>query len=391
MKKINQLLLIYLLISVCTNTLAQQTAQSFVYNGETFGFWRFLPSNYTANGAYKHSLIIFLHGVGEKGSGIQPDLDRVVDNAPGSIPYEIKRGATMTFGAESFIVLSPQLSPSEGLWPPKYINAMIAYAIQNLNIDQKSIHVTGLSLGGGGCWKYFDSNTNPYVGVIATLAPVSGTADGYPYNTTANNILNSLTGLWAFHAVDDANAQTTALGTTAKYQFTTGYNTTTAKYTYYKTGGHGNWDKAYAFNNPIYVVDSTNNYYPSANVNNASASFTQSPNLYEWMLANKRTIFLDLPKPSNTLLNKLVENEIELHIYPNPVVDVVNYIISNNVMGNYKASIINQYGQVVKTVRISKTQKHVYGTLQVAELPTGYYQINIVHEKGNVLTKAFCK
>lgn len=118
------------------------------------GFYEYKPTNYNASPTTKYPLIIFLHGLGERGNGTT-ELTRVAANA---IPRYIRDGDPMTFTwngkTETFLVLSPQLSPNYGWWLSWYIEEMVNYAKQNLRIDTNRIILTGLSLGGGGTWTY---------------------------------------------------------------------------------------------------------------------------------------------------------------------------------------------------------------------------------------------
>src|SRR5258708_39126163 len=49
---------------------AQYTPQGFIAsNGDQVGFYQFIPPGYAANPTAKYPLIIFLHGIGERGNG----------------------------------------------------------------------------------------------------------------------------------------------------------------------------------------------------------------------------------------------------------------------------------------------------------------------------------
>src|SRR5882724_389547 len=100
-----------ILLSVLAS--AQQVAKGLTAaNGVFIGFEQYTPANYASNPNTKYPLIIFLHGIGERGNGTT-ELANV--NANG-IPKYISQGNTMTFTwngkTETFLVLSPQLSAS---------------------------------------------------------------------------------------------------------------------------------------------------------------------------------------------------------------------------------------------------------------------------------------
>src|SRR5690349_14546188 len=148
---------------------SQTTEKSVVAaNGERIGFLEFRPSDYSSA---KHPLIIFLHGIGEKGNG----TTQLKNVHCCGIPSYIRGGNKMRFTwlgkTESFVVLSPQLSKKYARWQPFYTDELIKYAKANLNIDPDRIFVTGLSMGGGGTWN-FASSTQARAELLAGIAPV---------------------------------------------------------------------------------------------------------------------------------------------------------------------------------------------------------------------------
>src|SRR6476659_943012 len=139
-----------LLISI--GAYSQQVARSLTASTGLFiGFYEYKPVDYDAS--HKYPLIIFLHGIGERGNG-STELNRVLTNA---IPKYINAGHNMRFTSlsgvpETFLVLSPQLNASYGTWQNIYVDEMLKYAKANMSIDTNRIFLTGLSLGGGGVW-----------------------------------------------------------------------------------------------------------------------------------------------------------------------------------------------------------------------------------------------
>jgi poly(3-hydroxybutyrate) depolymerase len=274
-----------LALAVCAQLLlaaafAQQVAKTIpnaVSPDGRIGFLEFRPSDY---GTQKHPLIIFLHGIGERGNGTT-QINSVTNNA---IPKFCANGATMQFTVggvtSSFVVLSPQLSVQYGYWPPFYIREMIKYAKANLQIDTNRIYLTGLSLGGGGIWRAItDASGFDYTfdAGIAAAAPVCGTqeeTDADFYGTIGANHLP----VWAFHAMDDG---TVGVGATQHAEVLgniVGVNNPAIKFTYYQSGGHaGAWINAYDTGHITRTV-------------NGGGSFTANPNLYEWFLSKTRAV-----------------------------------------------------------------------------------------------------
>ena len=260
---------------------SQQVAKTIPYAASPeglIGFLEFRPSDY---GSQKHPLIIFLHGIGERGNGTS-QINNVAANA---IPKYCAAGASMRFTVagqtSSFVVLSPQLSASLGYWPTYYVKQMIAYARANLQIDTNRIYVCGLSLGGGGVWRLITDTYNfdhTFDGTIAAAAPVCGTqeeTDGDFCTTIGTNHLP----VWAFHSMDDGTVSVSATQHAEILANMCGNFNPAMKFTYYQSGGHsGAWIHAY----------DTGHITVPVVVNGVVSNFTASPNLYEWFLGYSR-------------------------------------------------------------------------------------------------------
>jgi len=249
---------------------AQQVPRSLTAsNGQFVGFYEFKPADYNNNPTARFPLIIFLHGIGERGDGAAglPNMVNV------GIPGYINRGATMQFTVngqtQTFLVLSPQLNIQYGSWQNFYVDEMLNYAMANLRVDPNRIYLTGLSLGGGGTWKYASASA-ANAAKFAAIAPICGTCD---YSNLCN-ISQSSTPVWAFHALDDG---VVGVGCTqgAINMLTSCGGAIPPKVTYYPSGNHYIWDMAY---------DMTHN--------------VQSPlNLFEWFLTQSRSGSTSPPPP----------------------------------------------------------------------------------------------
>src|ERR1041384_655690 len=144
-----KLLLLCLSALIVLTVSAQHVPKSLTAaNGQFIGFYQYTPTNYSSTPNTKHPLIIFLHGIGERGNGTT-DLKNILGLG---VPGAINAGHNMTFTwngkTETFLVLSPQLSGAYGGWQNFYVDEMIEYAKKNLRIDENRIFLTGLSLGG---------------------------------------------------------------------------------------------------------------------------------------------------------------------------------------------------------------------------------------------------
>src|SRR5687768_11727166 len=153
----NLFLSIFMLVTIGAS--AQQVARTLTSSGGLFmGFYEYTPADYNSDPSVKYPLIIFLHGIGERGNGTT-ELSRVLANG---IPRYIDAGHPMRFfwngKWETFIVLSPQLNGSFGYWSNQYISSMLQHAKTNLRIDTNRVFLAGMSLGGGGVWTYATSS-----------------------------------------------------------------------------------------------------------------------------------------------------------------------------------------------------------------------------------------
>jgi hypothetical protein len=257
MKKI---IVAILILIAGSNAFSQQVAKGLTAsNGQFVGFYQFTPLDYSQNPTKKYPVIIFLHGIGERGNGTT-ELNWITWHA---IPRIIAAGGTMTYTnpltgqKESFIVLSPQLSKSYGWWQNFYVDEMLKFARQNLRIDENRIYLTGLSAGGGGTWRYTNTSA-ANASTFAAIAPVCGTCD-WNLNAMKDYVVPAKIGIWAFHAQDDYT-----VGVNCTNYVIDGYNGmnpwTPAIKTIYPSGGHYIWETVYT-----------------------------NPKLFEWFLSNSRS------------------------------------------------------------------------------------------------------
>lgn len=142
------------------------------------------PEAYSSNQSSSFPLLLFLHGLGERGSNIE----EVKRYGPPSL---IEKG---TWESElPFIVISPQLPEKYGYWPDFIITHILDHAAEKYNIDTQRVYLTGLSLGGIGTWNYALHHPQK----LAAILPVCGKAD-----PALSCNLGQLP-VWAFHGALD--------------------------------------------------------------------------------------------------------------------------------------------------------------------------------------------
>jgi len=265
---------VLLLMIVSFTSSGQQIPKSLIAkNNVQIGFYEYKPADYNLYPNKKYPLIIFLHGIGERGNGTT-ELPRVLSYG---IPSLINQGATMKYNGETFLVLSPQLPTWLGMWENYFVDEMLDYAYANLQVDTNRVYLTGLSLGGGGVWTYANTSVD-HAKRFAAIAPVCGTCY-YNYGTLKTTIGAAPIGVWGFVNMDD-NVVSPWCTISACDALV---NTSVAiKKTVNANGGHDAWTRAFDLGHSI-----------------------QSPNLYEWMLGFTKASLQILPvKISDFILFK---------------------------------------------------------------------------------------
>ena len=202
-KQFSGFFLLFLVIIV-TNVHGQQSAREIsVPNYGKIGYLEHLPDDYSVS-SQKYPVLIFLHGAGERGNGISA-LEGLKKNGP---PKRIEAGHPMQFNVkgktESFIVISPQLWSKYNSWPAFYVDLVIEHVKKTYRVDLDRIYLTGLSMGGGGCWAYTSFKAE-YAGKIAAMVPICGHQS---FNSSkVCNISQKKVSVWAHHG--DADNRTT--------------------------------------------------------------------------------------------------------------------------------------------------------------------------------------
>jgi predicted peptidase len=191
----------------------------------------YLPARYDSQARWP--LILFLHGMGERGS----DLELVKKHGP---PKLIAQGRQFPF-----IIVSPQC-PDGQSWSAEVLGAMIDRVESECKVDPDRIYLTGLSMGGFGTWDLACADPDRF----AAIAPICGGGDP----KLAKRIRNLPT--WVFHG--DADPVVSIDGSKAMVEAlkAAGGN---VKFTIYPGVGHDSWTQTY-----------------------------DNPELYAWFLSHRR-------------------------------------------------------------------------------------------------------
>lgn len=245
-----------LLLFVSTLLSAQHTFRT-TTTGTIIGYLEYLPADYH-NNSDKYPVLISLHGVDERGANstdpavLQTTINSVTKLGP---PLHVKNGEQFPF-----ILITPQLKNSYGSWPSSYVKEVIDHCKTYLRIDERRIHITGLSMGGHGTWTCIEDMPSLY----ASAAPVCG-AHNSP--AKACGIASENVAVWAFHG--DADPVVSYTKTTNMVKAINACNpapSPQAKATIYANVQHNAWYRAYFL---------TNNYH--------------TPNFFQWVMLQSKS------------------------------------------------------------------------------------------------------
>lgn len=181
----------------------------------------------------KYPLIVFLHGVGERGNN--PEVVK-----RNGLPKTIEEGLELPV-----YVLAPQC-PDNDRWHASVLNRLIEEFVAAHPIDKNRIYLTGLSMGGFGTWKLAMQHPNKF----AALAPICGGGSVYELYKIKH------IPIWVFHGAKDKVIPIEKSTIMVDELKKMGAN---VKYTIYPDAEHDSWTETY-----------------------------KNPELYEWMLAQKK-------------------------------------------------------------------------------------------------------
>lgn len=219
---------------------------------ERIPYWLYLPEGYEEK-KDKLPVVIFLHGMGERGS----DLDRVLVHGP---PKLISKGKHFPF-----IMIAPQC-PNDGRkgargaksfwWHPEgpidKVKNIVDFEKKQLGrIDADRVYITGLSMGGFGTYQI----VTHHPGYFAAAAPICGHGNRVKDKKAMQKAFAKLP-VWAFHGDRDNVVRLADQQKTIKLLEDGG---ATIKFTIYKGVGHDSWTRTY-----------------------------DNPEFYQWLLSHKR-------------------------------------------------------------------------------------------------------
>ncbi len=220
----------------------------------TIRYMLFVQKDYKAEGK-KWPLMLFLHGIGECSD---KDLSRVKIHGPAHFV-----DSRPDF---PFVVVTPQLPPPPGYkegvtytsqqiialaakaWKPEELIQLVDHSIAKLNIDHDRVYATGLSMGGYGVWRLVAS----YPDRFAAAVPICGGGEPDKMARALSRVP-----IWAFHGAKDPVVPLVEGEKMVDAVKRAGGD---VRFTVYPEAAHNSWTATY-----------------------------DNPEVYDWLLAHKRT------------------------------------------------------------------------------------------------------
>jgi hypothetical protein len=196
---------------------------------QKFGLVVIKPDGYT--NTTKYPLVIFLHGIGERGDGSDGKLNMLI----GGIPDTLKAWADEF----NIVIVAVQSDAAFTLDEPGFA---LAWSISNLSVKTNQKLLTGLSWGGGGVMAFVTkslSNAEKF-SCAAPIAMTWITPVSWKFPVDAK------LPIWAFHNTQDPNGGTPPSATSGSI---TAINLfiplIKAEFTMFNGQTHGGWSEAY--------------------------------------------------------------------------------------------------------------------------------------------------
>jgi predicted peptidase len=248
---------------------ARATTVPAYFNQDLF-YCASLPAGYADDLSRRWPLIVFLHGIGERGDTID-SLPAVLGLGLGSL---VASRHPLEFGGESFVVLIPQLRSGSSEWHPYIVDAMVEHGLQDFRTDPRRVYITGLSLGAFGTDRYVEA-TDAFAQKVAAVAPTDGMNSGtsiYTPGVPNDSLVLDFcrpsrfnVPVWVFVGANDSSWGWTVNNGLAAMNACVPPPNPAPMLTTYPGVGHGGWTLTYTTDHSVH-----------------------DPNVYEWLLAHQR-------------------------------------------------------------------------------------------------------
>lgn len=211
-----------LLFLVPTDSPAQMSPQTLTGTvTKTLNYLLYVPARYEQDPKESWPLVVFLHGYGERG----PGLDKVKVHGP---PKLAAAGKSFPF-----ILAAPQCDGA--WWEPEPVKILIEDLQKKLRVDPARIYLTGISMGGYGTW----DTACRYPNLFAAIAPICG--GGIPFLAGQNLAKMPI---WCFHGAKDLTVPLSESKTMVDAVRAKGSQK--VQFTVYPEASHDSWTQTYA-------------------------------------------------------------------------------------------------------------------------------------------------
>ncbi|MBO1264004.1 prolyl oligopeptidase family serine peptidase [Proteiniclasticum sp. SCR006] len=185
-----------------------------------------LPEDYDDESSEGFPLLLFLHGMGERGD----NLEMLYVNG---IPKLLREGARLPF-----ITLMPQC-PDTSFWPDEYrsLKLLLDHITKTYNVDCRRIYITGLSMGGYGTYEMLTR----YPDLFTAGAPICGGIGSMKARMNLP-VLKDIP-LWIFHGEQDDVVPVEESRQIHDYLQSIGHEN--LKMTLYPDLNHDSWTRTY--------------------------------------------------------------------------------------------------------------------------------------------------
>lgn len=195
----------------------------------------YLPQDYQENSDQKWPVIVFLHGLGERGDQLG-DLQRVKMHGP---PMLVEKQSDF-----KFIVVSPQChTDSWWPWDVDDLNQLLDQVLKDVKgADASRVYLTGLSMGGFGSFTWAIRNPERF----AAVAPLCGGGVFLEYLGITSEKVDQLKNLpfWIFHG--EADSAVTVEQSKQMEKGLKNFGVKEIKLTLYPGVDHNCWTQTYA-------------------------------------------------------------------------------------------------------------------------------------------------
>jgi len=194
--------------------------KTMVIDGHPRHYVLYVPREYKPD--QRWPLIVFLHGMGERGS------DGLAQSEVG-----IGRGIRLHPDRFPCLVVMPQC-PDKTTWlkAVKDIDTCLHDTRKDYSVDDDRVYLTGLSMGAYAAWQYGAEKVKTFAGIM----PICGGGKVKDAEKLAR------VPIWAFHGADDPTVAPKKSQEMVEAVKKAGGD---VRYTEYAGTGHNSWDKAY--------------------------------------------------------------------------------------------------------------------------------------------------